>query len=179
MINYHTADGPQEYRTATIDNGGKSSSWGEDATEDNSIEIDVHDCFAPVKITANDEETYGDSRDLGCVHTDYSALCINGGADQWFKIWNGNSSNGLVRIISRFESSAALQDGEAEELSGELQNVQEQIGEAMQGSQEPVPDTQDVETLARLLLDPHNGVFLIANDGMPGEGPENTLSNND
>ena len=57
--------------------------------------------------------------------------------------------------------------------------MQEQINEAMTAGGEPVAELDDVNGLVPLVLEPHNGqVFLIANDGMPNEGPENTLSRN-
>ena len=114
VVNYETAEGPKKFKTTTRQDAGKKAVWGAEPKASNSVsDIHVHDFFAPVTIVAYDNETNGKHRELGLVHADYASLCINGGTDQWFKLWIGNNSNGKVRISSIFQAEQPQHEVEA------------------------------------------------------------------
>lgn len=142
----------------------------------------MQDFFAPVKITVFDNENSGNHRALGVAYADFSALCINGGCEQIFRIWNGNNSNGIVKIKSIYNINADDVDEETQGLADELKNIQEQQEEARAAIVNEVPAESESEMkMAPLVmhLDPQQCTLQADGVGFNSEGPENLMWHND
>jgi len=87
----------QLFKTKVLQGAGKTPKW------DESFDFDVKYIGDDLQLDVLDEDTTSNDR-VGSASIKVSALCHNGGIDEWFEIQYKGKVSGKVHLISTFTS---------------------------------------------------------------------------
>ena len=85
----------QQFKTVTHENAGKAPKW------DQTFKVDVKYIGDDLTLTVFDEDVTGSDK-VGSATIKLSALCVNGGLDDWYEIQYKGKKSGTVHIKGVF-----------------------------------------------------------------------------
>ena len=133
----------KEYKTKVMQEAGKTPNWGEDPSDENSIEVRVEDMFAQyIEFTVKDEGTIS-NEEVGGFQIDYSALCFNYGVDQMFRLMHKNKNAGQLRLKTEYVDDSCPKQS-PKDIEEETKSMKSKLAEiSVMQTHEDCPDVED------------------------------------